>query len=135
MTCALQAPEQWGALALSFVTSTVIFLRKMLVLNRYAKTQSSYAFVAWFLSLVSGILFWITINSLQSLVTIQIATGVLSTTLAWVVLVLLVNESLQYPTRQQWVSLAFYALTEGVTLIQVRLIVDASQEHQCVVSL
>lgn len=131
MTCLLERPEQAWALFLSLVTSTVIFVRRTLVLNRYDRIFSRLGFVTWMVTLTSGLLFWLTLNAITASVAIQLTTGVMSTLLGWLVLVLLVNERLMYPTQQQWASLLFYVCTEALILIQVRLVVNTSSE-ECV---
>lgn len=132
MTCLLQSPEQGWALALSFVTSTVLFVRRCLVLNRCERIFSLLGCIAWIISLTSSLLFWLTLNALNANIFIQLSTGVLSTILAWLVYVLLINERLRYPTRQQWASLVFHVATEALMLLQVRLVVDGVTE-ECVI--
>lgn len=131
MTCLLRSVEQWWALALSVVTSTIIFARRVLVLNRYDTVLTRTGLVTWGISLTSGLLFWVTLNALQANVVVQLTTGVLSTTLAWLTYVLLINHSLRYPTAQQWVSLVFHVFTEALILLQVRLVFDAASD-ECV---
>ena len=125
MACTLSAPTQLGAVGLSLATSTVTFARRVLVLNAFAWPPPRVQYVAWFVSLWSGLLFWITLNSLRAPLPEQLATGILSTTLAWLTYVLLVNKRLQYPTRQQRVSLVFHVVTEALILLQVRLVVTS----------
>lgn len=125
MTCLLQSLEQWWALLLSFFTSTVIFARRVLVLNKYNKVVTRTGLVTWCISLTSGLLFWTTLNALRADIVIQLLTGVLSTTLAWLTYVLLINDSLRYPTPQQWISLFFHIFTEALILLQVRLVFDS----------
>jgi hypothetical protein len=128
MTCLLETPQQGWALFLSFVTSTVVFARRTLVLNRYERVFSALGVITWLISLTSGLLFWLTLNALSASVLIQLMTGLLSTTLAWLVYVLLINGRLQYPTHQQWISLIFHVGTEALILLQVRLVVDSASE-------
>ena len=78
------------------------------------------------LSLVSGVCFWATLNSVQSTMWEQITLGAISTTLSWCVLVLIVNEELCFPTRQQWYSFIFYLVTELSITLQVRLVLSDS---------
>ena len=125
MTCLLQSVEQWWALVLSFFTSTIIFARRVLVLNKYDRILTRMGGVAWGISIASGLLFWTTLNALRADIVIQLTTGVLSTTLAWLTYVLLINESLRYPTLQQWISLVFHVFTEALILLQVRLVIDS----------
>ena len=125
MTCLLQSVEQWWALVLSFFTSTIIFARRILVLNKYDRILSRTGVVTWGISLTSGLLFWTTLNALRADIVLQLATGVLSTTLAWLTYVLLINDSLRYPTMQQWISLFFHIFTEALILLQVRLVFDS----------
>ena len=129
MTCLLQSAEQWWALALSFVTSTIIFARRVLVLNKYDRILTRTGIVTWGISLASGLLFWTTLNALRSDIFVQLATGVLSTILAWLTYVLLINDSLRYPTPQQWVSLLFHISTEALILLQVRLVFDSIDDE------
>ena len=119
----LARPAQWGALGLTLLTSTIIFARRVLVLNRLACPPRGLQPVAYGVSLVSGLLFWATLNATKGdEVGVQLLLGLQSTTLAWLVLVLLVNERLRFPTRQQWLGLVFYLVTETSILFQVRLV-------------
>ena len=123
MSCSLWSPNQQGALGITLVTSTVMFMRRVLVLNALAWPPPPVQYVIWVISLCSGLLFWVTLNSLRSSLGLQLSTGILATILAWITYVLLINERLQYPSRQQQVSLLFHVLTEALILIQVRLVV------------
>ena len=114
----------YAALGISAVTSTIIFVRRVLVLNRWCFPPSSLQFGTWLLSLLSGALFWVSIQSVQGDLRLQIASGITSTAISWGVLVLLVNEDMRVPTPQQAVSLVFYVLTEASILIQARLLLN-----------
>ena len=131
MSCSLSSSNQLGALAITIVTSTVMFMRRVLVLNAFAWPPTPVQYVTWGISLCSGVMFWVTLNSLRSSIALQLATGILSTILAWITYVLLINEQLRYPTRQQQISLFFHIVTESLILLQVRLVVislDACQQ-------
>lgn len=125
MACALASAEQLGAVALTLLTSTLIFARRVLVLNAFVWPPRPMQYATWALSLFSGLMFWVSLNALRASVQVQIATGILSTVLAWITYVLLVNDALRYPTRQQRVSLLFHVITEALVLVQVRLVVRA----------
>ena len=125
MTCSLQTPEQLSALGISFATSTIMFMRRVLVLNAFVWPPTPVQYVTWMISICSGLLFWVTLNSLRSSLGVQLATGILSTVLAWITYVLLVNRCLRYPTRQQRISLVFHVVTEALVLLQVRLVVES----------
>lgn len=125
MTCSLATPDQLGALGISFATSTIMFMRRVLVLNAFVWPPTLVQYVTWIISLCSGLLFWVTLNSLRSSLGVQLATGILSTVLAWITYVLLVNRCLRYPTRQQRISLVFHIVTEALVLLQVRLVVES----------
>lgn len=114
-------PVQWGALALSCVMSSAIYARRVLVLNRFRFPPLPIHVLAYTISLLAGVMWWVTLNSLHHAVWLQIVSGVSTSVLAWLVLVLLVNESLAFPTRQQWRSLVVYILTDSVFLAQLRL--------------
>ena len=132
MSCSLRSPNQLGALGITLVTSTVMFMRRVLVLNAFVWPPPLVQYVTWGISVCSGLLFWVTLNSLRSSLEVQLATGILSTILAWITYVLLVNQRLQYPSRQQQVSLFFHVMTEALILLQVRLVVmslDACEEE------
>lgn len=124
----LESPTQWGALGLTLITSTILFLRRTLVLEKFVWKFRAYHYVTWGISLASGILFWATLNALQSTIWLQLMFGVTSTTLSWLVYVLLTNEDLMYPSRQQWISLGFYVITEAMLLLQVRLVLESRQD-------
>ena len=115
-TCSLVSTEQLGAIALGVLTSTLIFSRRVLILNAFAWPPRPMQYATWMLSLLSGVMFWVSLNALRAAFVVQIATGILSTVLAWITFVLLVNDSLRYPTRQQAVSLVFYVVTEAIVL-------------------
>ena len=111
-----------AALGISFVTSSVIFARRVLVLHKTIWPPTLSLLASWVTSLYAGILFWLSLNALDQHIGYQLLAGVTSTTLAWLVYVLLVNESLALPTRSQWLSLSFYILTEALILLEVRLV-------------
>lgn len=112
------------ALLLSVVTSTFLFFRRVLVLNRLEKECHVIYVTTWCLSVLSGCLFWLTLNTLDRGVLLQLTAGITSTVIAWLVYVLLVNRSLRLPTRQQWLSLSFHVVTEALVLLQVRLVLN-----------
>ena len=124
MTHLLTSPPLLWALLLSTITSSVIFLRRIFVLNRFRRPVPCIFYAAYALSIVSGVTFWATINTVQQEVWEQLVLGITSTVLSWIVLVLIVNEDLCYPTTQQLWSLLFYIITELSITIQVRLIVN-----------
>ena len=68
--------------------------------------------------------FWASLNSVYRRLWEQLALGITSTSLSWVVLVVIVNEDLCYPTRQQWYSLVFYLVTELSITLQVRFVLS-----------
>ena len=112
---------QWGALGTALLTATVVFVRRVLVFDKWGSLApaqvGSYA-----LSLLSGATFWVSVNAVRGAAALQFAAGCVSTSLGWSVMVLLVNGTLRLPTRQQWLSLVFYLLTELAVLLQVRLL-------------
>ena len=114
--------RQWGALGASLLTSLVVFARRVLVLNAWAWPPPPTHVGALALSLLSGTLFWASLNSVRGTVELQFASGMASTLLSWAVLVLLVNRDLRLPTRQQLASAGFYAITEASILLQARLL-------------
>lgn len=124
MTHMLSSVNQWGAFGLSVFTSSIIFLRRLFVLNKFRRPIPIVFYLAYFLSLVSGVSFWATLNAVEQQVWEQLTLGITSTTLSWLVLVLIVNEDLCFPTRQQRWSLVFYLLTELSITMQVRLILS-----------
>ncbi len=124
MTHLLTSPRLLWALLLSTITSSVIFLRRIFVLNRFRRPVPCIFYAAYALSIVSGVTFWATINTVQQEFWEQLVLGITSTILSWIVLVLIVNEDLCYPTTQQLWSLLFYLITELSLTIQVRLIVN-----------
>lgn len=113
-----------AALGISFLTSTVIFSRRVLVLNKGCLPCTRTLLASWITSLYAGVLFWLSLNALDQPIGYQLLAGITSTVLAWLVYVLLVNESLALPTTAQWVSLVFHVLTEGFILLQVRLVLS-----------
>lgn len=121
--------NQIGAIVLSLVTSTIIFLRRMFALNRVRWPLPGVYVFAYALSLLSGVSFWITLNSIERSLPEQLWFQTTSTLLAWLVLVLIVNETVMYPTRQQWFSLLFYLLTELSIAFQVRLVIRSDTDQ------
>ena len=119
----LTSPRQWGAIGLTLMTSSMIFARRVLVLEKFTWHPKVYHYATYAISLTSGILFWATLNSLRASVLLQLMFGITSTLLAWVGYVLLVNERLMFPSTQQWMSLAFYVITEATLAFQVRLVI------------
>lgn len=113
-----------AALGISFLTSTIIFSRRVLVLNKSVLPCSKTLIASWCTSLYAGVLFWLSLNALNEPIYLQFFAGVTSTVLAWLVYVLLVNDSLAYPSKSQWVSLFFHILTEVFVLLQVRLVLQ-----------
>ena len=81
------------------------------------------------LSLLSGTLFWASLNSVRGTLEIQFASG-MSSTLLSAVLVLLVNRDLRLPTRQQLASAGFYAITEASILVQARLLLGVRRSYE-----
>lgn len=121
----LESPRQGAAVGLALVTSTIVFFRRLFVLERFRWPPTRLQCLAYGVSLMSGLLFWSTLNAVQQDdATIQMAFGMLSTTLSWLVLVLLVNDpGFHVPSWQQWASLGFYVLTEVSILVQLRLVI------------
>ena len=115
---------QWTAIFLSLFTASVIFLRRIFVLNRFRRPIPRVFGAAYLLSLVSGLCFWASLNSVYRRLWEQLALGITSTSLSWVVLVVIVNEGLCYPTRQQWYSLVFFLVTELSITLQVRFVLS-----------
>ena len=126
MSHLLSQGSQWGAIFLSLFTASIIFLRRIFVMNRFRLPIPRVYYVSFGLSLVSGLTFWATLNSVYQELWEQITFGIISTTLSWVVLVLIVNEDVCFPTRQQWYSYLFYVLTELSITLQVRLVLNDS---------
>lgn len=119
-----ESPRQWAALALSLVTATIIFFRRVFVLEKVTVLPKRFHLLPFSISLLSGVVFWVSVNAVTSSALVQLLFGILSTTLSWIVLVFLVNERLAYPSRQQCLALVFYALTEVSFLVQVRLVIQ-----------
>ena len=113
--------EDWAALGFSLLTSTIVFVRRLLVFNKWGRRSITQA-ASYPLSLLSGATFWVSVRAVRGTAALQFAAGAVSTTLSWCVMVLLVNDTPRIPTRQQWLSLVFYLLTELSILLQVRLI-------------
>ena len=120
----LEQPSQAAALALSLFTSSLIFIRSTLVLNKYICPPKRFHILAYVFALMSGLMFWVTVNAVNEPIEIQLLSGFTASTLTWVVYVLLVNEKLTYPSKQQLVSWLFHIITEASILLQVRLILN-----------
>ena len=111
------------SLALSFLNSALIFTRRIFVLNKYDKKLSKLQFITFFLSILNGFLFWISLNSFKKSLVYQITTNITATIISWTVMIFLVNDECKVPTRQQFVALLFYILTDTSIMIQTRLLV------------
>lgn len=120
----ISEPRQYGALILTEVSSTVIFFRRVLLLNKFTWPPTRSQIAVYGISLLSGCLFWMSLNAVNEPIWLQVTSGGYSTLLAWLVYVVLVNERLMFPTMQQWISLAFYVVTEVCLLFQVRLVLS-----------
>lgn len=115
--------SQWAALGLGQFTSAVMFVRRILAMNRFRWPPTRVHLISYIVSVFSGLMFWTTLNALTMPLGTQLLFGATYTTLSWLVVCLVVNERLQYPTVQQWVSLVFYLITETSILLQVRFII------------
>ena len=114
----------------ALVNSLLIFTRRIFVINKYKFPIKSTHLVSVFLTFMSGVTFWVSVNSIKSNIGIQITSGTISTILSWSSMIYLVNdEKVQLPSKQQLVSLLFYILTELSVLIQARIVVG---ETECV---
>lgn len=120
----ISQPRQYGALLLSIVSSLIIYARRILVLNKFVLPPTPVQGVGAIISILSGMMFWLSLNAVDRELWLQLLSGGWSTVLAWVVYTMLVNERLRLPTTQQWISLAFYAVTEVCLLFQVRLVLS-----------
>lgn len=114
--------RQAYALNVSLLTALIIFLRRLFVLERFQCSRSLVTAAALFAQLQAGVLFWVSLQSVQGNVGMQIASGVAATCLSWAAMTLLVRGSFSLPSRQQFVSLGFYVLTELSILGQVQLV-------------
>lgn len=97
-------------------------MRGLLVLNKYKCPPQYFHYIAFTFALLSGSLFWVTVNATRKDLIVQLMSGFVATTSTWVVYVVLVNEHLVYPSRQQSLSWFFHLITETCILLQVRLI-------------
>ena len=114
--------RQAYALNVSLLTSLIIFLRRLFVLERFQCRLSLVTAAALAAQLQAGVLFWVSLQSVQGNVGMQIASGLAATSLSWAAMTLLVMGSFSLPSRQQFVSLGFYVLTELSILGQVQLV-------------
>ena len=112
----------WGALAASLGTTSIYFVRRVLVFERVAWPPPCVQIVAWNCSLMSGVLFWASLISVSAEFSEQVTLATLSTLLAWSSVVLVVNETYRLPSRQQLGSLGFYAAAEISVVLQARLL-------------
>ena len=111
----------------AIINSSLIFIRRVFVINKFRFPLISTQIVSIFLTLMSGVTFWISINSLRGNIWLQVISGFISTILSWSSMIYLVNdEYVQLPTRQQLVSLLFYILTDLSVLMQARIVIGNS---------
>lgn len=110
------------ALGVSLLTALIIFLRRLFVLERFECRGSFVTAAAVAAQLQSAVLFWVSLQSVQGNVGMQISSGLAATSLSWAAMTLLVRGSFTLPSRQQFVSLGFYVLTELSILGQVQLV-------------
>ena len=116
--------NQWVALGLSELAMVFIFSRRVLVFNRFRCPPPLAQWAALVGSFASGAMFWISLLAVKRSAVEQVAAGGLGITLHWAVLVLVVNDAFYFPSHQQWTSLIFYFLTEGLFMVQTRLILS-----------
>ena len=116
----------WVALGLSQLTALVIFGKRILVLNRWKMPPSQLQISALLVSLLSGALYWVSLNSVNSQIWIQVPIGIWSTVMSWAVYVVLVNDDFYLPSKQQLASLVFYLITETLIILQTRLLFSES---------
>ena len=116
--------HHWIALGASLTTSVIILGRRILVLNKFRWPPLPIYYIVLPMSLLSGVTFWITLHAIQRSLWLQLVAGFTSTFLGWASMVLIVNEDLTFPSKQQLASLAFYILQETSITIQARLILS-----------
>ena len=117
--------SQWIAFGISEVAMLFIFSRRVLVQNRFCWHPPLSQWAALLGSFASGAMFWVSLLAVRRSAAEQITSGALGITLHWAVLVLVVNDAFRFPSRQQWTSLLFYYLTEGLFMVQTRLILSS----------
>tara|TARA_A100001015_G_scaffold200270_1_gene223623 strand:+ start:897 stop:1274 length:378 start_codon:yes stop_codon:yes gene_type:complete len=114
----------------ALINSLLIFVRRIFVINRYKFPVKVTHIASVFLMFMSGLTFWVSVNSIKNNIWTQITSGTISTILSWSSMIYLVNdEKIQLPSRQQIISLVFYILTELSVLIQARVVIG---ETECV---
>ena len=112
----------------ALANSLLIFTRRIFVINKYKFPVKGTHLVSIFLTFMSGLTFWVSVNSIKSNIGIQITSGTISTILSWSSMIYLVNdEKVQLPSKQQLVSLIFYILTELSVLLQARIVVSETR--------
>lgn len=121
----MPTPNQWIALGMSELAMLFIFSRRVLVFNRFCWPPLLSQVAALFGSFTSGAMFWVSLLAVRRSAFEQIASGALGITVHWAVLVLVVNNAFCFPSHQQWTSLLFYFLTEGLFMVQTRLILSS----------
>ena len=99
----------------------MVFGRQLFALNYASRHPTRLQVSAFGISVLSGTLYWISLNTVRGGLALQLSSTLLASTTSWSVLVLLVNQTLQLPTRQQWMSLGFYLFTDLSYLTQMRL--------------
>lgn len=113
-----------AALAFNVLISTCSIFRKAFVFNLLAWPLPPFLLVAALVQYVLGILFWVTLNLVQTNpLHHAILTGGTATTLSWLSYTLLTNKGFRRPTRQQWAGLAFFLLSESLVVVQVNFVV------------
>ena len=122
MVHVLDSPRQWSALGLGVVTSTAVFLRRLTLLNKFVWPPTRTHLFAYAVTLMAGFLFWATLNTIERTLGQQLLYSLTTTVLGWAPLVVIVNGQLQYPTRQQLLSLLFFVVTETTVAVQLRLV-------------
>ncbi len=118
----LDQPSQSVALGISLFTASLSFMRNLFVLNKYTFPPTRLHILAYLHALLAGLSFWVTVNSVNEIIVLQLTAGLTASVLTWTVYVLLVNERLMFPTGQQCVSLLFYVVGQVSISIQVRLV-------------
>lgn len=74
--------------------------------------------------LTSSFFYLIASNALKHTVWMQLSAAFVASTTSWFAYVLLINKTMDLPTRRQWISLGFYVCIDMFTQLQLRLVID-----------
>lgn len=114
-----------SSLGLEAFVSTVIFLQKLFVLEKKKFClPPPHIYIAYAVTLSAGLVFWVSLVAVTGDVLTQLSFGFTYSVMSWTSLVVVVNEKLMFPSRNQVYALGFRLLTNLGYQLQLRLVLN-----------